>query len=154
MRAIASLLFKQKEIYGRISSVIKQIEKVLQFVSDAQRILKDFPEILDVPTVVIAGYPNVGKSSLLRKLSSAKPKVAQYPFTTQEVHVGHIDRKKKYITDENNNRLAVEIDIKTFKKIEEILENFGLYRLMQKTEGSEALTIDEAKVYYNSLKKS
>lgn len=64
------------------------------------------------------------------------------------------DIKKKYITDENNNRLAVEIDIKTFNKIEEILENYGLYRLMQETEGSETLSIDEAKTYYNSLKKS
>ena len=88
---------KQKEIYGRISSVLKQIDEHLMFLATAQNIMKNFPYIQDVPTVVIAGYPNVGKSSLLRLLSSAKPKIAQYPFTTKQIHVGHIERKEKYV---------------------------------------------------------
>ncbi len=88
---------KQQEIYGRISSVVKQINKELLFLAEAQNILKKFPEVHDIPTVVIAGYPNVGKSSLLRCLSSAKPQIAQYPFTTKAIHVGHIEIKDKYI---------------------------------------------------------
>jgi nucleolar GTP-binding protein len=88
---------KQKEIYGRISSIVKQIDKDLIFLSTAQNILKDFPDIGDIPTAVIAGYPNVGKSSLLKLLSSAKPKIAQYPFTTQQIYVGHIETKDKHI---------------------------------------------------------
>jgi len=92
------LIQKQQEIYGRISSVVKQIDKELVFLGDAQNIMKNFPDIHDIPTVVIAGYPNVGKSSVLRCLSSAKPKIAQYPFTTKEIHVGHIERKEKHIT--------------------------------------------------------
>jgi nucleolar GTP-binding protein len=60
--------------------------------------MREFPEIHDIPTIVIAGYPNVGKSSLLRCLSSAKPKIAQYPFTTKEIHLGHIEKTEKYIT--------------------------------------------------------
>jgi len=92
------LLEKQKEIYGRISSVIKQISKDLDMLSEAQTIMSKFPEIHDIPTVVIAGYPNVGKSSLLRRLSSAKPEVAQYPFTTKEIYVGHIEKTERYIT--------------------------------------------------------
>jgi len=93
------LLKKQQEIYGRISSVVKQIDKELISLSEAQNIIKKFPEISDIPTVVIAGYPNVGKSSLLKCLSSAKPKIAQYPFTTKEIHVGHIEKKQRHITE-------------------------------------------------------
>jgi len=91
------LLQKQQEIYGRISSVVKQINNELVLLAEAQNIMKKFPEVHDIPTVVIAGYPNVGKSSILRCLSSAKPKIAQYPFTTKEIHVGHIERKEKYV---------------------------------------------------------
>jgi nucleolar GTP-binding protein len=81
---------KQKEIYGRVSSIVKQVDKHLLFLADAQKILREFPNLEDVPTVVIAGYPNVGKSSLIRQLSQAKPEVAQYPFTTKQIYVGHM----------------------------------------------------------------
>jgi nucleolar GTP-binding protein len=87
---------KQKEIYGRISSIVKQVDKNLVFLSNAQKILRTFPDVLDVPTVVIAGYPNVGKSSLMRHLSSAKPEVAQYPFTTKQIYVGHMEKTVHY----------------------------------------------------------
>jgi nucleolar GTP-binding protein len=92
------LTLKQQEIFGRISSVVKQIDSELTVLIEAQKILKKFPDIHDIPTVVIAGYPNVGKSSLLRCLSSAKPQIAQYPFTTKEIYVGHIKKIEKYIT--------------------------------------------------------
>lgn len=87
---------KQKEIYGRVSSIVKQVDKNLVFLANAQKILRTFPDIEDVPTVVIAGYPNVGKSSLIRQLSAAKPEVAQYPFTTKQIFVGHMEKKVRY----------------------------------------------------------
>jgi nucleolar GTP-binding protein len=87
---------KQKEIYGRVSSIVKQVDKNLVFLSNAQKILRTFPDIEDIPTVVIAGYPNVGKSSLIRQLSAAKPEIAQYPFTTKQIYVGHMEKTVRY----------------------------------------------------------
>ena len=96
IRQIDPLLAKQKEVYGRLSSVIKQVDKHLTRLSDARNMLKTFPDVQDIPTIVIAGYPNVGKSSLLRQLSKAKPVIAQYPFTTKEIYVGHLQRQKGF----------------------------------------------------------
>jgi len=88
---------KQKEIYGRISSVVHQISENIDVLIKTQRIIKQLPHIQEIPTIVLAGYPNVGKSSLLRCLSKATPEVAQYPFTTKEIHIGHMERKQKYL---------------------------------------------------------
>src|SRR5512136_1639916 len=43
---------KQKEIYGRISSIVKQVNTHLVFLSSAQKILRMFPDIEDIPTIV------------------------------------------------------------------------------------------------------
>jgi len=87
---------KQKEIYGRISSVVHQISENLDILIQTQNIIKALPHIQDIPTIVLAGYPNVGKSSLLQCLSKATPEIAQYPFTTKEIHIGHMERKERY----------------------------------------------------------
>jgi len=96
MRQIDPLLLKQKEIYGRLSSIVKQVDSNLKTLAYAREMFKTFPDIQDVPTVVIAGYPNVGKSSLLQQLSKAKPMIAQYPFTTKEIYVGHLSRQNGF----------------------------------------------------------
>ena len=63
-----------------------------------------------------------------------------------------IDRQ--YIVDEQNRRIAVQIPIETFEKLEEILENYALVQLMKENEGEGILSAPNAKSYYDQLEKA
>lgn len=61
--------------------------------------------------------------------------------------------KKNYIYDENRKLLAVQMPIEEYKKLEEIIENHVLSKLIDEVTGDEVLDVKEAKDFYNSLKK-
>ena len=62
--------------------------------------------------------------------------------------------RKQYIVDEKNRRVAVQIPIDVFEKLEEIMENYGLAQLMKENEDSEVLSVNDAKSYYDCLEKT
>lgn len=79
--------------FGRMSSIMRDIDKNLRFLNDARNKLRKLPDVVMEPTIVIAGYPNVGKSSFVSHVSSARPKIASYPFTTKGLAIGHVEIK-------------------------------------------------------------
>jgi nucleolar GTP-binding protein len=82
--------YLRRSAYGRMVSVIFQIKKDLNFLKEASAKLRDLPSIeTKLVTIVVAGYPNVGKSTFVKQVSTAKPKIDNYPFTTKEIIVGY-----------------------------------------------------------------
>ncbi|MFB2895955.1 hypothetical protein ACE1CI_23845 [Aerosakkonemataceae cyanobacterium BLCC-F50] len=59
---------------------------------------------------------------------------------------------KNIVLDENQQPIAVQIPIAEFEKIEEILEDYGLAKLIEESENEERLSKEEALQYYKSLK--
>jgi nucleolar GTP-binding protein len=92
-----SALYK-KAAFGRMSSVIKSIAKDLEFLKESREKLRWIPTLdPELPTILVAGFPNVGKSSFISQITDSKPKIASYPFTTKEIQIGHFKRgQQKY----------------------------------------------------------
>ncbi len=81
----------RKEGIGRIMSVLKRNRRFIDFLSENIPRLKRIPGIdPEKPTIIVAGMPQVGKSTLVKKISTAEPEIAPYPFTTKNLVLGHV----------------------------------------------------------------
>lgn len=81
----------RRAFLGRAASIIRDAKGDLELIANMREKMKDLPAAdPSVPTVVLAGYPGVGKSTILRSISRAKPEVRPYPFTTKELMIGHV----------------------------------------------------------------
>ena len=60
---------------------------------------------------------------------------------------------KNIVVDENQKPIAVQIPIEQFERMEEVIENYGLAKLMDEVADDEQLSVKEAKQFYGTLKR-
>jgi len=88
----------KREYLGRVGSVLKKGNKSFMFLEDVRKKARGFPSIkTGIRTICIFGFPNVGKSTLLKKLSGAKVEIKSYPFTTKKLMLGYIGKEIQLI---------------------------------------------------------
>mgnify|MGYP000947007403 FL=1 len=58
---------------------------------------------------------------------------------------------RQYIVTDDGRKIRVVLDIETFERIEELLENCGLAQYMEEVEKEETLSLNEARQYYAQM---
>lgn len=91
-------LFQCKQLkraaLGRMATIVKKLKDPLAYLEQVRQHLGRLPSIdPNTRTLLICGYPNVGKSSFLRCITKADVDVQPYAFTTKSLYVGHFDYK-------------------------------------------------------------
>ncbi|PIL28017.1 hypothetical protein GSI_09868 [Ganoderma sinense ZZ0214-1] len=77
---------------GRMATIMRRQNEALEFLEEVRKHISRLPAIDPTArTLLICGYPNVGKSSFLNKVTRADVDVQPYAFTTKSLFVGHLD---------------------------------------------------------------
>lgn len=85
---------QRQQAFARMADVLDEVAESLEEIESARRTLGRLPGIdPSQPTIVIAGFPNVGKSTFLNAVTRASVKTASYPFTTTEIDIGHVTHR-------------------------------------------------------------
>jgi nucleolar GTP-binding protein len=94
----AQSLFQCKSLkraaLGRMATICKRLRDPLVYLEQVRQHLGRLPSIdPNTRTLLICGYPNVGKSSFLKAITRADVDIQPYAFTTKSLFVGHFDYK-------------------------------------------------------------
>eukprot|EP01017_Pseudomicrothorax_dubius_P024675 TRINITY_DN2620_c0_g1_i10.p1 TRINITY_DN2620_c0_g1~~TRINITY_DN2620_c0_g1_i10.p1 ORF type:complete len:595 (+),score=179.50 TRINITY_DN2620_c0_g1_i10:65-1849(+) len=77
---------------GRMMTILRKLKNTLKYLEEVRGYLARMPAIDPYTrTLLVCGFPNVGKSSFMNNVTHANVEVHSYPFTTQSLYVGHTD---------------------------------------------------------------
>ncbi len=77
---------------GRMATMTKKLKSSLGYLEEVRKHMSRLPSINPYErTLLVTGFPNVGKSSFVNNVTNANVDVQPYPFTTQSLFIGHTD---------------------------------------------------------------
>jgi len=84
----------KKAALGRMATIVKRQASNLTYLEQVRQHLSRLPTIDPYTrSIILTGFPNVGKSSFMNKITRAEVEVQPYAFTTKSLFVGHTDYK-------------------------------------------------------------
>ncbi len=84
----------KRAAFGRMCTLLRKLQTPLEYLEQVRQHLGRLPSIdPSTRTVLLCGFPNVGKSSFINKVTNADVEVQPYAFTTKSLFVGHMDYK-------------------------------------------------------------
>lgn len=98
MMKYADSLYRCKQLkraaLGRMMTVLKKLKASLGYLEEVRKHISRLPQLdPNTRTLLLTGYPNVGKSSFMNKVTRADVEVQPYAFTTKALFVGHMDHR-------------------------------------------------------------
>ena len=85
-----TLKFQFKKFLGKFNSHFTKQEKAFKTLSIVSIFLTKLPTFKEMFTVAIAGFPNVGKSTLMKNITKSDVEIQNYPFTTKGLMFGYL----------------------------------------------------------------
>ena len=94
----ADSLYRAKQLkraaLGRTCTLLKKLKSSLSYLEEVRKHMSRLPQIdTTAHSLIVTGFPNVGKSSFMNNVTNAKCEVQPYAFTTQNLFVGHTEYK-------------------------------------------------------------
>ena len=74
---------------GRTCSAVEQLDESFVWLEQVRETIQDYPVIKETFTVCIAGFPNVGKTTLFAEVTGSQAEINSYAFTTKRLNVGY-----------------------------------------------------------------
>ncbi|WP_287954631.1 GTPase [Acidiplasma sp.] len=158
-RTIDDINSIMKSYYGRYSSLVNNIGNDLLFLGECRNYLKRLPGIImNIPTFILAGMPNTGKSSLLHEITGSNPEIAEYPFTTRDILIAyrHFNNRRAQFIDTPgilDRTMDKRNDIEK-KSIIALSKIDGIILFLMDYSGTTKYTVDEQEELYREIKNS
>ncbi len=89
--------FLMKKHLGKINSLFRKNKDAFEILENARKFMNKLPVFEDLYTIAIAGYPNVGKSTLMKKMTYSNVEIGNYPFTTKNLMFSYLKYNSKKV---------------------------------------------------------